>query len=105
MPRIPDNCRFGAQLFVSKQMLATTKIEADQLLFQSQRRIADEMARKVFREMTITETEPSYRDQIAIRIECVVLTPKQLRQIIAESRQEGADEAMRWNSANLRPTS
>jgi|LakMenE18May11ns_1017448.scaffolds.fasta_scaffold9062656_2 hypothetical protein len=105
MPRIPDNSRFGAQLFVSKQMLATTKIEADQLLFQSQRQVADEMARKVFREMTITETEPSYRDQIAIRIECVVLTPEQLRQIIAESRQEGADEAMRWNSANLRPTS
>jgi hypothetical protein len=104
MPRIPDNCRFGAQLFVSKQMLATTKIGADQLLFQSQERIADEMARKVFREMTITETGPSYRDQIAIRIDCIVLSPEQLRQIISEARQEGADEAMRWNSANLRPT-
>jgi hypothetical protein len=100
MPHIPDNSRFGAQLFVSKQMLDTTKLGADEILFQSQDRIAHEMARKVFREMTITETEPSYRDQIAIRIECVVLTPKQLRQIIAESRQEGADEAMRWVAAH-----
>ena len=97
MPHIPNECRIGAIEYVSAQMLDTTNISPDEVLLYAKDRVSEKVTRHVFRKLAKTRKCP-LTQQCVIEIDCVVLSNDQLKQIILEARQEGAQDALRYPS-------